>query len=316
MADQRRAFRILTFLLLLPVVLPALLTNCTQPAGVPQERPDRLLQQKLEQHIEGFRGEVGIYVRHLRTGRTAAVNADTLFPTASMIKVPILLKVFDRIEKGELSNDQKLVYADSLLYRGTDILGSFKDGEEILLSKAVMLMITTSDNTASLWLQELAGTGTAINEWLARHGFENTRVNSRTPGREPHRREYGWGQTTPREMAELLVMIREGRAVSPSASEEMYRVLTRIYWDDEALSRIPPTIQAASKQGSVSHSRSEVVLVNAPHGDYVFSVITKNQEDRSREYENEGFVLLRDISDLLWEYFEPDFGWTPPTPSP
>ena len=108
-------------------------------------------------------------------------------------------------------------------------------------------------------------------------------------------------------------MIREGRAVSPSASEEMYRVLTRIYWNDEALSRIPPTIQAASKQGAVSRSRSEVVLVNAPHGDYVFSVITKNQEDRSREYENEGFVLLRDISGLLWEYFEPDFGWTPPT---
>jgi len=298
-----RKKRILPYLLILtiiPIFPPQALGQ--------QEIPDRSLQVMLEERIRDFRGDVGIYVRHLKTGQTAAVNADSLFPTASMIKVPILLKVFDLLEKGDLKKDQKLVYADSLLYPGEDILGSFKDGEEIELSKVILLMITMSDNTASLWLQGLAGTGTAINEWLADHGFEHTRVNSRTPGRQSQRRQYGWGQTTPREMAELLVMIREGRAVSPAASEEMYRALTRIYWDNEALSGIPPTIQAASKQGAVSHSRSEVVLVNAPHGDYVFCVITKNQEDRSWKYENEGFVLLRNISLMLWNYFEPDFG--------
>jgi beta-lactamase class A len=280
--------------------------------GIQQSGPDPALKAQLEQLVHGFRGDVGIYVRHLGTGQIAEINADTLFPTASMIKVPILLGVFDRMERGELRADEKLVYADSLLYAGEDILGSFKAGEEIQLSKVIMLMITLSDNTASLWLQHLAGTGVVINAWLADHGFSQTRVNSRTPGRNGFRRTYGWGQTTPREMAELLVMIREGRAVSRSASEEMYRILSRIYWDGEALSRIPPTIQAASKQGAVSHSRSEVVLVNAPHGDYVFCVITKDQEDRSWEDSNEGFVLLREVSGLLWDYFEPDFGWEPP----
>jgi beta-lactamase class A len=280
--------------------------------GFQQAGSDPVLQAQLEQLVQGFRGDVGVYVQHLGTGQIAEINADTLFPTASMIKVPILLGVFDRIDQGELRPDQKLVYADSLLYAGEDILGSFRAGEEIQLSKVIMLMITMSDNTASLWLQHLAGTGTAINSWLADHGFSQTRVNSRTPGRNGFRRTYGWGQTTPREMAELLVMIREGRAVSPSASEEMYRALSRIYWDGEALSRIPPTIQAASKQGAVSHSRSEVVLVNAPHGDYVSCLITRNQEDRSWEDDNEGFVLLREVSGLLWNYFEPGFGWEPP----
>jgi len=106
-------------------------------------------------------------------------------------------------------------------------------------------------------------------------------------------------------------MIREGRAVSPAASEEMYRVLTRIYWNDEALSQIPPTVQVASKQGAVNQSRSEVLLVNAPSGDYVFTVITKNQEDTSWEGDNEGFVLLRDVSKLLWNHFEPESDWQP-----
>jgi beta-lactamase class A len=70
-------------------------------------------------------------------------------------------------------------------------------------------------------------------------------------------------------------------------------------------------VQAASKQGAVDQSRSEVVLVNAPSGDYVFCLITKNQQDESWTYDNEGYVLLRRVSALLWRHFEPDHPWTP-----
>ena len=219
--------------------------------------------------------------------------------------------MFDKIERGEIDYHTRLIYRDSLLYEGEDILGSFKEGEKISLSKLMMLMITTSDNTASLWCQSLAGTGTAINEWLERNGFNYTRVNSRTPGREDNRTKYGWGQTTPREMAELVVRIREGKAVSPRASERIYRNLTRIYWDSESLSQIPPYIQVASKSGALNQSKSEVVLVNAPHGDYVFCVITKNQQDQRWEPDNDGYVLLRNVSKILWNHFEPKSGWKP-----
>jgi beta-lactamase class A len=207
--------------------------------------------------------------------------------------------------------DTTLLYRDSLSYSDDDIVGTLKDSTRIRLGKLVMLSITTSDNTAALWCQTLAGGGDQINRWLEAHGFRLTRVNSRTPGREAERESYGWGQTTPREMAEFLVMIREGRAVSRGASEEMYRILARIYWNAEALSQLPPTVQAASKQGAVNQSRSEVVLVNAPSGDYVFCVITKNQKDESWGRSNEGFELERKISRFLWQYFEPGSPWSP-----
>lgn len=280
------------------------------PAATAQKN-DAVLTRKLADLTTPFHGDVGIYVRHLKSGRMVMINADTLFPTASMIKIPITIGVFDKIEKGELDYHKVLTYRDSLLYGGEDILGSFKDGEKISLAKVLMLMITTSDNTASLWCQSLAGTGTAINDWLRNNGFGHTRVNSRTPGREVNRATYGWGQTTPREMAELVVRIREGKVVSPRASERIYRNLARIYWDSEALSQIPPYVHAASKQGAVNQSKSEVVLVNAPHGDYVFCVTTKNQRDERWEPDNEGYVLIRNVSRLLWEYFEKDSKWTP-----
>ncbi len=256
-------------------------------------------------------GRAGIYVRHLKTGEEVQINADSLFPTASMVKIPILLATFAAIERGDLSYHGPQVYRDSLLSPGDDLLGSFSDGEEILLSKLVLLMLSMSDNTASLWLQHLAGGGEAVNAWLDEAGFIATRMNSRTEGRLADWERFGWGQTTPREMAELLVSIRNGEAVSPAASQEMYRSLTRTYWDDEALSELPPWVQAASKQGALSASKSEVVLVNAPSGDYVFCVITEGQSDTWWVPDNAGYVLIRETSRLLWEHFEPDHPWTP-----
>ncbi len=275
----------------------------------PKSKADKVLTKKLRELVKDFNGDVGMYVRHLRTGKTVEINADTLFPTASMVKVPIMIGIMDKVEKGELKYDSLLMYRDSLLYPGEDIVGTLKDSGRISLSKNVMLMITTSDNTASLWNQRMAGTGTRINEIMEQNGFTVTRVNSRTPGREEMRSLYGWGVTTPREMAELVAKIREGKIISPWASERMYRNLSRIYWDGEALSEIPPYVHAASKQGAVDKSRSEVVFVNAPNGDYVFCVITKNQQDESWVNENEGYVLLRNVSRTLWQYFEPKDQW-------
>lgn len=271
---------------------------------------DNKLTTQLQNAVKGFHGQVGIYVKNLKTGKTAAINADTLFPTASMIKVSIQCGVMDKIEKGELAYNQKLIYRDSLLYPGEDILGSFKDKDTIEVSKVAMLMITMSDNTASTWLQKIV-TGEYINNWLDQHGFKVMRVNSRVKGREAIRAKYGWGVTTPYEMCRLFTMIRNGEAVSPAASERMYRNMGRIYWDDKALSQIPPYVHTISKQGAVDESKSETVLVNAPHGDYVFSIITNHDEDQRWVPDNEADILIRKVSALIWHYYEPKSDWKP-----
>jgi len=273
--------------------------------GLLAQTTDDKLQQQLTSALQGFHGVAGVYVKHLNTGKVAAVNCDTLFPTASMIKIPILIGIMDKLEKGHLQYHQELEYRDSLLYPGEDILGSFKQGEKIALSKVIMLMLTTSDNTASLWLQSLAGTGTRINALLDSLGLRYTRVNSRTPGREVNRQQFGWGQTTPREMVTLMELIYKGKVISAMASEKMLRLLGRNYYDEQAISQIPAGIYVASKNGAVDASRSETLLVMAPHGPYIFSIITKNQEDTSWTPDNEGWQLARKVSALLWNYFEP-----------
>lgn len=279
------------------MVFPVLLTA---------QKADKKLEAKILNAINGYNGDIGIYVKNLRTGKTVSINADTVFPTASIVKVPILVGIMDKIETGELKYDSSLTYKDSLLYAGSDILGSFKNNEKILLKKVMMLMLTTSDNTASLWLQSLAGGGARINEIMDGLGLKETRVNSRTPGREDYRAKYQWGQTTPKEMGTLFEKIYRKEVFSPASCERMMRCLGRNYWDeDEAISQIPPTIEVFSKNGCVNASRSEAMIVNAPKNPYVFCIFTKNNKDTRWTHDNEAWLMARKLSLLLWQYFEP-----------
>lgn len=274
---------------------------------------NKKLESKLQDAIAGFHGDIGIYVKDLKTGKTVTINADTVFPTASIVKVSILLGIMDKIEKGELHYDSTHIYRDSLLYEGEDILGSFKDGEKIALKKIIMLMLTTSDNTASLWLQKLAGNGLRINAVVDSLGFKSTRVNSRTPGREEIRKVYGWGQTTPREIGTIFEKIYRNQFYSPAGCDRMMRSLGRNFWDeDEAISQVPPYIEVFSKNGCVNQVRSEVLLVNAPHNPYIFCIFTKNNKDTQWTHQNEAWTLARKVSALLWDYFEPKDKWVAP----
>lgn len=280
-----------------------LIMACFLGMQVAAQKNDHRLTKQIQELIQGFRGEIGVYVHDLEKNKVVAINADSVFPTASMVKIPILVGVMDQISKGSLQYHQKLIYKDSLLYAGEDILGSFKSGEQIELSKVMMLMLTTSDNTASLWLQSLGGTGTHINSLMDSLGLQQTRVNSRTPGREANRNQYGWGQTTPAEMAKLMEMIVNKKVISAAASEQMLRLLGRNYWDEEALSQIPAGVFVASKNGAVNASRSEVLYVNGDDARYIFCICTKNNQDQSWGPNNEAWVLTKKLSALLWAYY-------------
>lgn len=273
------------------------------------QKTDRYLQLQIENLVKGFHGVVGIYVHDLKKDRIASFNADTVFPTASVVKIPILIGIMDKIYLNELDFHEVMIYKDTLKYDpGEDVLASFKPDEKILLSKLLLLSISLSDNTASLMLQGMAGGGIRINRIMDSLGYIYTRVNSRTAGRETEREQYGWGQTTPSEIARLMEQIETGKVLSQRSSARMLRILGRQYWDEVAISQIPPNVFVASKSGAVDESRNEILYVNAPHP-YIFSIFTKNNVDQSWEYNNEAWVLTRKLSALLFKYYNPDDKW-------
>lgn len=274
------------------------------------QKVDKKLEKIIKNETKSFNGEIGVYIFDTEKNKYSALNADTIFPTASVVKIPILLGVMNKIQKGELKYHQGMTYSDSLYYaEGEDILASFKSGEKISISKLLMLMLSTSDNTASLWLQGLSGGGIAINSLLDSLGFQATRVNSRTEGRKDDWEVYGWGQTTPEEIARLMTFIIEKKLFSAQLSERMLRLMGRQYWDENAIAAIPPDVFIADKTGAVNASRNEVMYVNGPHP-YILSIFTKNNKDQSWESNNEAWVLIRQLSAIVWKYFNPRFPYS------
>jgi len=270
--------------------------------AVTAQKTDKKLFEKVAALLKGFNGDVGVYIKNLKNEKIIAINADSIFPTASIVKIPILVGVMDKIEKKQLAYHQQLQYRDSLAYSSFDVTANLKDTAKIELAKVILLMLSTSDNSASLWLQKLAGGGARINEILDSAGLTTTRVNSRTPGRENNRTQYGWGQTTPYEMATLMEKIYRGQIINDSISKKMIRLLGRNFWDEQAISQIPPDVFVASKNGCVDASRSEVLLVMARQP-YIFSIFTKNNKDISWADNNEAWRLAKNLSALLWQYF-------------
>jgi len=275
------------------------------------QKEDKKLKALIEKETRNFRGDIGVYVHHLGKNKEVAILADTVFPTASIVKVPILAGIFQKIADQELKLSDEFIYDAKREYGGSGLMQFYKDSAKTDLSTMISLMLTYSDNVASIWLQELAGGGLTINRLMDGYGLTDTRVNSRTEGRRAIWEKYGWGQTTPREMARLFTLIRQGRVIDARHSDKMYRYLKNQFYNERSLSGLPSQFSTISKTGSVDEARGEVVLVNAPGGDIVFCILTKNNKDQSWTYENEAEVLTRKLANIIWNYYEPKHSFKP-----
>jgi len=69
----------------------------------PAQKADKKLEMQIQELLKGFHGNAGVYVHDLKKNRIAAIHSDSVFPTASMIKIPIVIGVMDKIEKGRIT---------------------------------------------------------------------------------------------------------------------------------------------------------------------------------------------------------------------
>ena len=259
------------------------------------------LARRVRTAADRLDGRVGVHLRHLGTGEEISIDADATFPASCMIKVPILLVLLQRVVDGELDWNARLTVTPDRAYGLDQTVDRLRVGSMIDLSELIHLMISLSDVGAGLWCQDIAGGGESVNAWLADHGYSQTRVNSRTAGRESDFERWGWGQITAREACDLLVSIRERRAVTPAADARADRMLSSTIYFEDSIAALPTDVHVINKTGGIDASRSEVLLVATPSGPFASCVMTDGLRDQSWGLDNEALVLLRDVLGWAWE---------------
>lgn len=259
------------------------------------------LRRTLDSIADAHHGIVGYAVHNLETGERISRRGDETFSTASLIKVPILVTVFDLVEKGRLSLDDRLTVLAIDKVPGSGILQHLHDGAEITVRDAAFLMITVSDNTATNLLLDRIIIRRVWDK-MESLGLQHTKPHSKTFLRSSSvamdsSAKYGIGVTTPNEMARLYAMMAEGEAVSPAADSAMLEIM-RHTTDDVLMQRYVSGVRAAHKTGATNQVRTECTLWWLP-ARVVACVLTSENEDTRWLTDNEAQVTMARMGEAI-----------------
>jgi beta-lactamase class A len=280
-----------------------------RPAPASQPKSTVTIDHRVQAAIQGFPGAVSLYAENLDTGASYALRADDPVPTASTVKLPIMVELFAEAEEGKLDWNQKLELTDQDKVSGTGVLTELSGGDLLSIRDLMHLMIVVSDNTATNLILDRIG-GNAVNHRMAELGLTQTAVMRKImqtkpesfteEGKKPGNDRWGTGRSCPRDMVVLLERLYRGKLVSKAASEEMINVLKR-QRDLQGVGRDMKDTVVASKSGALDHLRSEAAIVYSPHGPVAMAITVNNIPVVDYGVDNPGNLLIATLSQMLVE---------------
>lgn len=289
------------------ILIAALLTpGSFDPAGVPDTVG---LRDQIERITDRHAGVTGISVRNLATGETLSMRGDEPFPSASLIKVAILVTLLDEVDKGRVTLDERVSLVARDRVGGSGVLGQMGSGLAPTFEDYALLMIALSDNTATNVLLDKLDIRT-VGLKMEAIGLPRSKVHSKTFRRETSiapdsSARYGFGVTTPDETVSLFTMLHEGRAVSPALDSLALRLLLANQ-DGNMMTRwLPDGTRVAHKTGSVDRSRNDCGIMYTPAAPIALCVMTRENEDTTYRVDNAAHLLISRIARAVYAHWNP-----------
>jgi beta-lactamase class A len=220
-----------------------------------------------------YPGRVAITLKDLKTGRRWDYHPDDLFPSASLIKVPVLVAAFYKIREGKLSLDERMVVSRRNRVGGSGSLKWRNDGTKLTVRELLIHMIAESDNTATKMILDRLGMG-YVQQQFPRMGLLYTGIYeegmSIKGGRVMHE-----NYTTAREMTMLLEKIYKGEAVDRESSALMLQILKHPKPRASRLAKgLPQGWEIAHKTGLLRQACHDTAIFLTPDGAYAMTVLT------------------------------------------
>lgn len=285
----------------LPACLVALLMTSPLSAQAPTTafaRADTAaLRRTLQAVATAHRGVLGYSVRNLDTGEELSLRGDETFQTASLIKVAILVTLYDMVEQKMLSLDDPLTLLKIDQVPGSGVLTQMHPGMTLTVHDAAVLMSILSDNTATNLLLDRIAIRRVWDKMEAL-GLPHTKVHAKvflrmTSVAPDSSLKYGLGVTTPNEMARLFALLADGKAVSPAADSAMLDILSHNQ-DGDQMQRSIAGLSAPHKTGMTDSVRTECALFRL-QSRVVACGFTNNNLDTRWVVDNEAQVALGKI---------------------
>jgi beta-lactamase class A len=325
MSHRGDAATFLTLLLALAVAGPAAAgqangnpwgagAQAVRSAGA--QPPDTLqLRQSLERLTAGYRGVAGISVRNLATGESLSIRGHETYPSASLIKVAVLVALLDEVNAGRMRLDERSSMIARDRVGGSGVLRFMQSGIAPTLEDLAWLMITISDNTATNLILDKVDVRT-VGAKMEALGLPHSKIHSKTFRRETSIAMdssvlYGLGVTTPDETMRLFELLH-GRAVSPALDSLAMRILFANQ-DDAQLTRwLPAGTRVAHKSGAVDRARNDCGIMYTPAAPIALCVMTRENEETSYAVDNPAYLLVARVAREVFLHYNPGVPLPPP----
>jgi beta-lactamase class A len=281
----------------------AILAMLAMPAQAQPASPahrDQLaakLRNDLQRLAADTSGVVGISVVDLSSGQRFGVNEELTFPQGSAIKIPILIELFRRADRGELKLTDRLPVRVNNQVGGSGLLQYFSDGgSELSLHDLAIAMIVLSDNSATNVLIDRLGMD-QVSRTMAEIGAGQTKLQ-RKMIRPEESAKGNENLSTPKEAADLMTRIaRCDLPVSPASCARI-RAILEIPKSGAFRDPIPASVPVAWKPGGIEGAQTAWGLVNVPGGPYAIAIMVNyggDDADLNRP--------IREISSAAYKYF-------------
>jgi beta-lactamase class A len=251
------------------VVLAAFVTRAGASAA---PGPLGALQAELSLASEHAPGHVGIMVEDLATGYSSSINAYATMPAASTIKIPVMVEVFTRLERGDFDLNRLVTLQQSDRDWGWGDLADAPGGSQYSVERLLALMITESDNTATNMLIRLVGRS-AINSKMAALGLRQTHLADYIRSDGPIRYAL---RSSPYDMVKLLTAMAHYQLVDEWSSREMIAILTGQHHNGLLPASLPPGTTIAHKTGELHDTLNDVGIVYLNSEPYAIAVMATN----------------------------------------
>ncbi|HBJ37830.1 MAG TPA: hypothetical protein DDZ51_24350 [Planctomycetaceae bacterium] len=272
---------------------------------------DRRLAELIQPLIDAHDGKIGLAIKHLGNGNGFVYRADDPMPTASLIKMAVMVTAYDQIHAGTLSRTLPIALKEQDKVPGSGILTAhFSEGTQLSLRDAIRLMMAYSDNTATnLVVDQISLPATAT--LMKSLNLPNTQLHSKVYRRDTsidleRSKQFGLGSTTAAETIAMLEWIDRGQIINREICDEM---LEHLYanQDSSKLARsLPAKVRVAHKSGDVNASRCDAGLVDGPQGRIAICVLTDENADRSWSDNNAALKLMGEIAAVTYRHYYPE----------
>jgi beta-lactamase class A len=258
------------------------------------------LEQALAQKVRTFRGTVGVVVKDLGTGWEISFNRDTLIPSASLVKIPVMLSCFYAAQDGVMSLGSSVRLKGSDKVSGSPVLGDKPAGSMFTVEELFAPMIAYSDNTAANVVIDALGFE-ALNRYFKKMGLKDTNITRKMMDFK-ERRDGVENYTTAADMAYLLEMLYRNKFLNTAVSERCLDILGQQKINDRIPKKLPKdgTCDIAHKTGLERHVCHDVGIVYTQKGDFLVCVLVKHRDRLARSSKR----LIADIACRTYDYYQ------------